>query len=111
MTETRGKTPNAPKDAGTGTVGVHRETPDLLTVGDPDMWRVLCRSYSEREGWMKSTKAMEIPMRGCLVQVTTQRRNPDGGYAVAEALTFVPGVLVNEDPKTGGARLTQASRL
>ena len=55
---------------------------------------------------MKSTKAMEIPEVGCVVQVTTQQRNPDGSYAVAEALTFVPGVEVaaNIDPDTGVVR-------
>jgi hypothetical protein len=26
--------------------------------------------------------------------VTTQQRNPDGSYAVAEAVTFVPGAEV-----------------
>jgi hypothetical protein len=39
---------------------------------------------------MKSTKAMEIPGSGCVVQVTTQQRNLDGSYSVAEALTYVP---------------------
>jgi Lon protease-like protein len=34
---------------------------------------------SKSEGWMKPTKAMEI---GCIVQVTTQQRNPDGSYAI-----------------------------
>ena len=42
-----------------------------------------------KEGWMKSTKAMETG-DGCVVQVTTQQRNPDGSYAIAEALVFVP---------------------
>ena len=41
---------------------------------------------------MKSTKAMEIVNRGCLVQVTTQQ-----GDNVAEAVTFVPNVSIWED--------------
>ncbi|MFQ5589577.1 MAG: hypothetical protein ACE5HE_00300 [Phycisphaerae bacterium] len=49
---------------------------------------------------MKSTKAMEIP-GGCIVQVTTQQRNPDGSYSVAEALTFVPGVYIRNDINSG----------
>ena len=40
---------------------------------------------------MKSTKVCNVD-NGCIVQVTTQQRNPDGSYAVAEALTFVPGI-------------------
>jgi hypothetical protein len=43
---------------------------------------------------MKSTKAMHIEGMGCLVQVSTQQRNQDGSYAVAEALTWVPGMGV-----------------
>jgi hypothetical protein len=31
---------------------------------------------------------------GCLVQVTTKQRNPDGSYAVAEAVAFVPGAAI-----------------
>ena len=49
---------------------------------------------------MKSTKAMEVS-GGCVVQVTTQQRNPDGSYAVAEALTFVPGVKIEPDVNNG----------
>ena len=75
--------------------------PDLALFGqggDHDMsnpWKLLVKASSEAEGWMKSTKAMETP-GGCLVQVTTQQRNGDGTYALAEALTFVPGVRVEE---------------
>jgi hypothetical protein len=29
------------------------------------------------------------------VQVTTQQRNPDGSYAIAEAITFVPDVYIH----------------
>jgi len=45
---------------------------------------------------MKSTKVCNVP-GGCIVQVTTQQRNPDGSYAVAEALTFVPEVWMIEE--------------
>jgi hypothetical protein len=38
---------------------------------------------------MKSTKVCNVA-DGCIVQVTTQQRNPDGSYVVAEALTYVP---------------------
>ena len=86
--------------------GAHKNVPDIQVFGNGDMFRLLCKASSQAEGWMKSTKAMEIPEVGCVVQVTTQQRNPDGSYAVAEALTFVPGVEVEIDvnPDTGEVR-------
>lgn len=75
--------------------GAQGNISDLKVFGNPDTFRLLCKASSEIEGWMKSTKVCEIPT-GCLVQVTTQQRNPDGSYAVAEALTFVPGVTFNQ---------------
>ena len=78
--------------------------PDIKVVGNGDMSLLLCKAYSQDQGWMKSTKAMEIPGIGCVVQVTTQQRNPDGSYAVAEALTFVPGAEIVYDIN-GGRKL------
>ena len=80
-----------------------RNVPDVNKWGNVDAWQLICKASSEKEGWMKSTKAMEVghfsltgrPL-GCLVQVTTQQRNPDGSYSVAEAITFVPGAAVGE---------------
>jgi len=63
--------------------------PDLVTFGDGNMWKLLCKVSSKKEGWMKSTKALQIDGVGCLVQVTTQQ-----GDNVAEAVTFIPGVRV-----------------
>ena len=76
---------------------------DIKVVGNGDMWQLLCKASSEAEGWMKSTKAMELP-GGVIVQVSTQQQNPDGSYAVAEALTAVPFVVVVED-ENGGRKL------
>lgn len=81
--------------------GTRKNVKDVRIVGDGDMFRLLCKASSEDEGWMKSTKAMEIPGVGCVVQVTTQQRNHDGTYAVAEALTFVPGVHYEDDENSG----------
>jgi hypothetical protein len=36
-----------------------------------------------------------------VVQVTTQQRSPNGSYALAEALTFVPGVMIVDDENNG----------
>ena len=77
---------------------------------------------------MKSTKAMEIEGVGCVVQVTTQQKNETGifafkkdeaseqappplctdgtreaaNYSIAEALTFVPGVKIEEEKDESG---------
>lgn len=87
--------------------GARQNVNDIKVVGNGDMFRLLCKASSEAEGWMKSTKAMETP-GGCVVQVTTQQRNPDGSYAVAEALTFVPGVQIVDDDN-GGRKLISSA--
>lgn len=75
---------------------------DIVVFGDGDTFKLLCKASSKDEGWMKSTKAMEIAGVGCVVQVTTQQ-----GDNVAEALTFVPGVKIEliADDKANGRRL------
>lgn len=80
--------------------GARANVPDIKVVGNGDSWRLLCKASSQEEGWMKSTKAMEVP-GGCCLQVTTQQRNPDGSYAVAEAVCFVPGVIIVNDENNG----------
>lgn len=72
--------------------GARKNVSDLNVVGNGDMFKLLCKASSQEEGWMKSTKAMEIPSVGCVVQVTTQQDNH-----IAEALTFVPGVKIVDD--------------
>ena len=79
--------------------GARDNVRDIQFYGDGDTFRLISKASSESEDWMKSTKAMEIPGVGCVVQVTTQQ-----GKNVAEALTFVPGVridLINGDKKNG----------
>lgn len=83
--------------------GARKNVKDIKIVGNGDMFRVLCKASSEEEGWMKSTKAMQTP-HGCVIQVTTQQRNIDLTYSVAEALTYVPGVK-HIDDENGGQRL------
>ena len=69
---------------------------DIEVFGDGDLFKLICKASSESEGWMKSTKAMEIEGVGCVVQVTTQQENPDGSYSLAEAITFVPNVKLDQ---------------
>lgn len=83
--------------------GAQDNVPDLKVFGNGDMFHLLCKASSEQEGWMKSTKAMEIPCVGCVVQVTTQQ-----GHSVAEALCFVPGVKIINDSFNGGRKLVSS---
>jgi len=97
---------------------------DIVFWGNGDTFKLISKASSKVEGWMKSTKAMEIEGVGCVVQVTTQQRNDtnmmlhkkdnegnvikindipqyDGEnlvshYTIAEAVTFVPGVKIEE---------------
>jgi len=85
--------------------GARANVKDIKVVGNGDMFALLCKASSEEEGWMKSTKAMQVP-GGCVVQVTTQQRNIDGTYSVAEALTYVPGAAIAQD-ENGGRKLVQ----
>lgn len=73
---------------------------DLKVYGDGDTFRLLCKASSNEEGWMKSTKVCNV-WNGCIVQVTTQQRNPDGSYSCAEALTFVPNnhIDITKEPR------------
>ena len=77
--------------------------PDIIVVGNGDMWQLLSKASSSSEGWMKSSKAMQIDGVGCCVQVTTQQ-----GEHVTEAVTFVPNVIIMDDIN-GGRKLVQAS--
>lgn len=64
---------------------------DIIFWGNGDTFKLLSKASSKNEGWMKSSKAMEIEGIGCVVQVTTQQ-----GQNVAEAVTFVPHVKIEE---------------
>lgn len=75
------------------TLDLETKVPDAVCVGDAGSWELICKVYSDSEGWMKSTKAMQVT-GGCLVQVTTQQKNIDGTYSLAEALAFAPGCRV-----------------
>lgn len=71
--------------------GARQNVSDLKVFGDGDTWKLICKASSEAEGWMKSTKAMQIDGLGCAIQVTTQQDDH-----VAEAVTFVPGAWIVE---------------
>lgn len=60
---------------------------DIKVTGNPDIWHLVCKASSQKQGWMKSTKVMAVDGYGVIIQVSTQQ-----GKQIAEAITFVPGV-------------------
>ncbi len=68
-------------------------TPDMKVSGNPGAWVLVCKASSQSQGWMKSTKAMDVP-HGVLVQVTTEHRHNGIAVACAEALSYLPGISV-----------------
>lgn len=76
--------------------GATKNVKDIVFWGDGDLFKLISKASSQNEGWMKSTKAMDTGL-GVVIQVTTQQRNPDGSYAIAEALTYVPDAKIVED--------------
>ena len=75
--------------------GTKKNVKDVKFWGNGDLFELISKASSESEGWMKSTKAMEIPEVGVVIQVTTQQ-----GDNVAEAVTFVPGVKIDTELET-----------
>ena len=80
---------------------------DLKTYGD-SVFVLLSKASSDKEGFMKSTKVCNVP-GGCVMQVTTQQRNPNGSYSLAEAIAFVPNVGI--DLEASPRKMVTVSRL
>lgn len=67
---------------------------DLKKHGNPDQLRLMFKVQSET--WVKSTKAMNVP-GGCLVQMSTDRKQKNGSWVSAETSTFLPNAHVAPD--------------
>jgi hypothetical protein len=103
--------------------GASKNVKDIVFWGDGDTFKLISKASSVNEGWMKSTKAMEIEGVGVVIQVTTQQRGVqekrflstreltekygeenrptwedqiETDWSIAEALTFVPGSKIEE---------------
>ena len=63
------------------------------SIGSLGTWKVVQKAWNRKEGWMRSTKALEIPGAGCLIQVTTRE-----GKQIAETACFVPDVKLEANP-------------
>ena len=79
---------------------------DAFIFGD-DCWKLITKFSSESRGTMKSTKAMQCG-ESVVVQVTTQQRNPNGSYSVAEALTTVDRVYISEEKDENGIVISRS---
>ncbi|MFT7282972.1 MAG: hypothetical protein ACI9DM_002710 [Cyclobacteriaceae bacterium] len=77
--------------------GAKQNVKDIVFWGNGDTFKLISKASSKEEKWMKSTKAMEIPNVGCVVQVTTQQNDN-----VAEAIIFVPNVKIDEIKNEAG---------
>ena len=75
--------------------GAKKNVPDIIVYGDGDLFKLISKASSKKEGWMKSTKAMQVGS-GVIIQVTTQQ-----GDNVAEALCFIPGSRIEGDARSG----------
>lgn len=71
---------------------------DLTVIGNGDNFRLLHKISCD--GRMFSAKAL-LTISGCIVQVSVQHQNPDGSYAVAEDVAFVPNVVYVDDVNKG----------
>lgn len=84
--------------------GASKNVKDIQFWGNGDTFKLISKASSKKEGWMKSTKAMEIENLGCVIQVSTQQ-----GDNVAEAITFIPYVgildIINDKGELIGREL------
>jgi len=76
----------------------------IKVVGDPDQMVLLFKATGK--GFIKSTKAMDVGC-GCVIQTSTEMVSYDGSISVAEALVFVPNVMIVKNENGDGGRLEQ----
>ena len=96
LSKTKTEEPVSKTFGNTDTNGATKNVKDIVFWGNGDTFKLISKASSQAEGWMKSTKAMEIEGIGCVIQVTTQQDSN-----VAEALTYVPGVRIREIKENG----------
>lgn len=75
--------------------GATKNVKEIQFWGNGDTFKLISKASSENEGWMKSTKAMQCGS-SVVIQVTTQQKNIDGTYSIAEALTTVANARIVE---------------
>lgn len=86
----------------TSTADAEKSHKDLKIYGNPDQLKLLFKASTST--WSNSTKALETH-NGCLIQVTNEQKQVDGSWIAAEALTFIPNVVVKDLPDGKGRYL------
>jgi hypothetical protein len=81
----------------TSTTVEEAEASGVVLTGAADKWLCIAKAVNEAEGWMRSTKAMQIGAAGCLVQTSYVWTNPDGTKGCFEAVCFAPSVNLIEE--------------
>ncbi len=79
---------------------------DVRVTGNPDMWHLLAKASSQSEGWMRSTKALQVGMN-VILQVSERQKNADGSYTIDNDLIRVENVRIVPDVN-GGNKLVPA---
>jgi len=85
----------------TDTEDTYEKASDIVTWGDPGMFKLICKTSSAKEGWVRSTEAMEVGFH-VIVQVSTHQRNASGEVVIAEALTTVENARICEQEDENG---------
>jgi len=81
--------------------GAAKNIKDIVFWGNGDTFKLISKASSEEEGWMKSTKAMQIDYVGCVVQV----RSTQQGDNIAEALLLMELLLAENSLQSNGQNL------
>ena len=81
----------------------------IETFGDLNMLQPIIKTACEKEGWSKSTKAIQFH-HGCLIQVSSRQLNPDGSYMLSEALEFVPDIMIERSVDTIGPHFKELKK-
>lgn len=73
--------------------------PDMLVHGDPNAWICIAKASSKAEGFMASTKVMNLP-NGALIESLRREYAEASGFpsvAVSVALAYVPDLNVHKE--------------
>jgi len=66
------------------------------------MWRVIKAKSDPILGVVIKTEALEIPLAGCLVHVTSEHFNPDGTFDRTTDMLFVRGICIKSQEDFAG---------
>ena len=80
---------------------INKKASDTVTWGNQNLFKLICKASNAKEGWMRSTKAMEAGNH-VVVQVSTEQRTPSGEIVVTEALTTVENAWICEEKDKDG---------